>query len=295
MTRIAFRPLLAAVALLVSITAAPSASHLLSNQDLSDLSSSDVIPPSSAIASGSTQVIPQQNVQIGSETGVYPVTGVYPSLIYQPAVQLYNPLVNNYQSSDPYDPFNNGGNGFDSSYPGDTPLGVNPDPASLINKRQVSVGPNAQSGGVVGTPSDVSTNTLIEPIVTIQPHAFQPVPVPVSQPYTVPVPVGVSVPGYKRCLEGLYDDCHYGCKWGDDSDCGNDCDCGGYSDCDYGGCNDYEGCGGCDCGGCGNCGGYGDCDEYDDCDRYNGCGGLGDWGTDRSWKDGFGWGDNCDW
>ncbi|KAF9353246.1 hypothetical protein BGX26_008992 [Mortierella sp. AD094] len=225
-----------AVALLVSTTAAPSASHLLSDQDLNGLAPLDPSPLPAPVAPASTQVIPQQDIQVGSETDVYPVTGVYPSLIYRPAIQLYDPLVNNFQSYGAYNPLDDNSDYGYGDYPDDGSSYLDNGPAGIINKRQVPTGPSGQSGGVVGAPSDISTNTVIQPIVRIQPHALQPVPVPVSQPYTVPVPVGVSVPWQKRCFPGPCDDCTGRFDWGDDCDWGRNCDwrdCGWRDNCSW--------------------------------------------------------------
>ncbi|KAF9960097.1 hypothetical protein BGZ72_007931 [Mortierella alpina] len=78
--------------------------------------------------------------------------------------------------------------------------------------------------GIVGCPSGISKDTLIQPIVSIQPYASAPVPVPVSQPYDYPVPVGVSVPW-----------CDSGC-----SSCGSHGDDYGFKQC--GGCGGGKGC-----------------------------------------------------
>ncbi|KAG0005664.1 hypothetical protein BGZ80_005283 [Entomortierella chlamydospora] len=196
MTRIHFTPLLAAVALLALTTAAPSPSHLLSDQDLSALAPPDlstlsapivapvaapIAPVAAPVASASPQVIPPQDISVGSETGVFPVTGVYPSLIYRPAIQLYDPLVS-FQSGDDgssdYGVYGGyGGYGF-GGYSYDASPYIANGPAGVINRRQVPTGPSGQPSGVVGSSSDVATNTVIQPIVRIQPHALQPVPVP---------------------------------------------------------------------------------------------------------------------
>ncbi|KAF9571684.1 hypothetical protein EC968_000281 [Mortierella alpina] len=90
--------------------------------------------------------------------------------------------------------------------------------------------------GIVGCPSGISKDTLIQPIVSIQPYASAPVPVPVSEPYDYPVPVGVSVP------------------WCDSS-CNS---CGGHdNDCGFKKCNSYGGGQSCDWGNWGNWGNWG--------------------------------------
>ncbi|KAF9158882.1 hypothetical protein BGX20_003194, partial [Mortierella sp. AD010] len=205
MHRIHFTPLLAAVALLALTTAAPSLSHLLSDQDLSALAPPDlstlsaptvapvaapiapvvgpiapvvgpiapvvgpiapvaapIAPVAATAAPASSQVVPPQDISVGSETGVFPVTGVYPSLIYRPAIQLYDPLVS-FQSSDDgssdfdiyggYGDYGSyggyggyGGYGF-GGYPYDASTYIANGPAGVINKRQVPTGPSGQPSG----------------------------------------------------------------------------------------------------------------------------------------------------
>ncbi|KAF9125497.1 hypothetical protein BGW39_007343 [Mortierella sp. 14UC] len=213
-----------------------------------------------------TQVVPSQRVHLASETKVTPTTGVFPNLIFQPAIQLYDPLVNNFQTYGVGPAYTNG-------YAGGSGLGV-----ASFKKRQLAggpvglSGPSGLSGGpaggafgpgpiggaiggsmgtppviVNGAPTNVATDTLIQPIVNIQPHALQPVPVPISAPYDYPVPVGVSVPvgpvGPVGSIGG----------WG-----GNDCDWGKWGGRRHGG---------------------KDCDD--------------DWSWGNNW--GGGWGDDCDW
>ncbi|KAF9155694.1 hypothetical protein BG015_008925 [Linnemannia schmuckeri] len=174
------------------------------------------------ITASPDQVVPSQAVQLTSETDVVPTTRVHPNLIFQPAIQLYDPLVNNFQTYGV-------GPAYSRGFAGRGELGL-----ASLKKRQLGGGPMnpvglvGGPGGppptiVNGAPTDVSTDTLIRPIVNIQPHALQPVPVPVSQPYDYPVPVGVSVPvgpvGSGGCWGG---DCNWG-KWGGKW-CGDDCD-----------------------------------------------------------------------
>ncbi|KAF9581997.1 hypothetical protein BGW38_000795 [Lunasporangiospora selenospora] len=67
-------------------------------------------------------------------------------------------------------------------------------------------------------PTGIVTDTLIQPLITIQPHAIEPFPVPVSSPYTVPVPFSVGVPypvrqGWDWSGSG-FGDSHWGRGWG---------------------------------------------------------------------------------
>ncbi|KAI1309738.1 hypothetical protein EDD11_003990 [Mortierella claussenii] len=216
------------------------------------------------IPTASSQMIPQQDITVGSQTDVVPTTGVFPNLIFRPHIQLYDPLVNNYHMdrSDYHEGYDNGndygndyGNGsygndnysggeeygFDNGYGGSGSGGhilesggydagesdvLNTFSGSgsqmtMMTKRQLSlVPPGPGSPGFVGKPSGMTTETLIKPIVRIQPHSLQPVPVPVSQAYPVPVPVGVSVPyssGVGTCGfegAGFGDDWAAGGGWG---------------------------------------------------------------------------------
>ncbi|KAK3825369.1 MAG: hypothetical protein J3Q66DRAFT_436460 [Benniella sp.] len=178
------------------------------------------------------QILPQQDIQIASETNVVPTTGVFPKLIFQPAIQLFDPLVSSYPSfgsimatgiqgsgllpnPGPFMgaagavPFmgmlpggdgGGGGGGIAAQSPLPSPgaVGGGGSPVGMFKKRQLesglggvaagSIGATGAGRGIVGTPSGISTDMLIQPIVTIQPHALQPVPVPVSQPYSYPVP-----------------------------------------------------------------------------------------------------------
>lgn len=206
------------------------------------------------------QVVPSQTAQLTSETDVVPITGVYPKLTFQPAIQLYNPLVNNFQTYGVGPAYTNG-------FAGRGGLGL-----ASFKKRQLGgmpMGPSGPVGGpggsppttVNGAPTDVSTDTLIQPIVNIQPHALQPVPVPVSQPYDYPVPVGVSVPvgpigpvGPVGGGGGWDGDCDLG-KWG-----------GGWrgGECDGWGSNSWGS------GGLWGGNSWGNCPWGEDCD--------GDWG-----------------
>ncbi|KAF9390910.1 hypothetical protein CPC16_004724 [Podila verticillata] len=82
------------------------------------------------------------------------------------------------------------------------------------------VGAGFGGGPIVGptnnfasAPSGTVTDTLIKPLVSITPHALEPVPVPVSTPYNYPVPVGVPTPvptsvgtGFGRGKFGGFDD-----------------------------------------------------------------------------------------
>ncbi|KAF9435745.1 hypothetical protein BGZ76_005608 [Entomortierella beljakovae] len=171
-----------------------------------------------------TQVIPQQDIQIGSQTDVNPITGVYPNVIYQPNIQLYNPLVSTYQSETPYDYYGNDyGNDYGyGDYPDDM-LPLTSGPGIAINKRQAPIIPGDSLVGPLDALNDITTNTLIKPIISIQPHALKPVPVPVSRPYTVPVPIGIPASWRGE----WYDDCD-----GYDSH-GWDDDCDGYDDHDW--------------------------------------------------------------
>ncbi|KAK3832399.1 MAG: hypothetical protein J3R72DRAFT_495168 [Linnemannia gamsii] len=220
-----------------------------------------------------TQVVPSQRVHLASETEVTPTTGVFPNLIFQPAIQLYDPLVNNFQTYGVGPAYTNGyaGAGRNGGLGG----------ATLFEKRQLvggSMGSAGPVGGPIGgglagggafgpspmggpmglpptivngAPTDVSTDTLIQPIVNIQPHALQPIPVPVSTPYDYPVPVGVPVPVRPIGPVG-------GGGW-----VGSDCDWGKWGSGWHGG---------------------------DDCDDDRG---KNHWGN--SWGGGGGWGDDCDW
>ncbi|KAI8596783.1 hypothetical protein EDD21DRAFT_438328 [Dissophora ornata] len=123
MTRVLFYPLLAAASLFLSATitnAAPQ--HLLSAQDIASMSGAAGPPASNLAGAGPTgigaspagaslgpttsssiptagsQVVPQQDVQVGSETDVVPTTGVFPNLVFQPAIQLFDPVVSNFQT-----------------------------------------------------------------------------------------------------------------------------------------------------------------------------------------------------
>ncbi|KAF8948472.1 hypothetical protein BGZ47_004648 [Haplosporangium gracile] len=191
-----------------------------------DLLSGGVGTGLDSIAAPPDQVVPSQTVQLTSETDVVPTTRVHPNLIFQPAIQLYDPLVNNFQTYGV-------GPAYPRNFAGRGGFGL-----ALFKKRQLGEGPMSLVGPVGGpsgapptivngAPTDVSTDTLIRPTVNIQPHALQPVPVPVSQPYDYPVPVGVSVPvgpvGGGGCWGG---DCNWG-KWG--GWCGDDCDSWGGS------------------------------------------------------------------
>ncbi|KAG0309097.1 hypothetical protein BGZ99_000981 [Dissophora globulifera] len=361
--------LLTAAIFISSATAAPQ--HLLSGQDLDSFCSSvsppddtsygganpSAIAPSSSDAdpSAGSRVIPSQDVQIGSQTDVIPTTGVFPKLVFQPAIQLYDPVVSNFQSggsygddhdTNDYDGDSDYGDGsdYDPDYTPDygslgdgmyttsddgatnaltrkkkrsnqdkwsgckssclpscfkrelgsvthtrvagqtktsspsptssisTPKmkrGTAPAPSCLpytgtqvvappgaannancqlepvqsecgtptsnvgcagFKKRQASSddsspgtscsGTSGVIGGttkIVGSPSDISADTVILPIVKIKPHALQPVPVPVSKAYSVPVPVGVSVPWSSDFGDSGADPCDWnqdGFSWG---------------------------------------------------------------------------------
>ncbi|KAF9922297.1 hypothetical protein FBU30_007607 [Linnemannia zychae] len=173
------------------------------------------------LAPSSATVVPSQTVQLASETDVVPITGVYPNLIFQPAIQLYDPLINDFQTFGTGPIYTNGYADFGRSS------------STLLKKRQLppqngpldsllrpgiafeaGYGPDLIGRHPMNPPTivnsdpvDVSTDTLIQPIVNIQPHALEPVPVPVSTLYNYPVPVGVSVP-----LGGWR-----GSHWGDNS------------------------------------------------------------------------------
>ncbi|KAG0288657.1 hypothetical protein BGZ96_007574 [Linnemannia gamsii] len=157
-----------------------------------------------SVAAPADQFVPSQTVHLSSQTEIVPTTGVFPNLIFQPAIQLYDPLVNNFQTYGVGPAFTNsyavgrlGGGGlglasFEKRQIG--PMG----PPGPVSPALGGFGPGGPMGSpptiVNGAPADVSTDQLIRPIVNIQPHALQPVPVPVGTPYDYPVPVGVSVP-----------------------------------------------------------------------------------------------------
>ncbi|KAG0303789.1 hypothetical protein BGZ98_006292 [Dissophora globulifera] len=316
--------LLAAAILISSATAAPQ--HLLSGQDLDSFSSSvsppddtsyggsnpGAIAPSSSDADPSvgSRIIPSQDVQIGSQTDVIPTTGVFPKLVFQPAIQLLgdgiyttsddsaaNTLARKKKRDDQDEwggrkscclpscfkrelgsvthtrvaeqtktfslsptssismlKMKRGAAPAPSCFPYTgtqvvAPTGASNDancqletvqsecgtPTSNVGcagfkKRQTSSGdssPGASSSGtgrviggttkIVGSPSDISADTVILPIVKIKPHALQPVPVPVSKAYSVPVPVGVSVPWSSDFGDSGSDPCDWnqdGCSWG---------------------------------------------------------------------------------
>ncbi|KAF9964365.1 hypothetical protein BGZ70_006567 [Mortierella alpina] len=233
-----------------------------------------------------TQTIPQNTVQLGSDTIITPTTAVLPQLIYRPGIEIHSPVVHDFQAYDRYpggygydgyygglhgdhygSPYAYGGDysgnyssdygndygidycgGYGSDYSGDYggdyggdynsdyTGGFMSDPfSSGLQKRQLRPASRpSRSGpafgnrpsdascpsGIAGCPSGISKDTLIQPIVSIQPYASAPVPVPVSEPYDYPVPVGVSVP------------------WCD-SDCNS---CGGHgSDCGFKNCNGFGG------------------------------------------------------
>jgi hypothetical protein len=149
-----------------------------------------------------TQVVPSQRVHLASETEVTPTTSIFPNLTFQPSIRLYDPLINDFQTYGV-------GPEYTNEYLGDSG-GFDVAP---FKKRQIAgglaggaFGPSPIGGGDVsspmgsppfivnGIPTDVTTDTLIQPIVNIQPHTLQPVPIPVSAPYNYPVPIGVSVP-----------------------------------------------------------------------------------------------------
>ncbi|KAG0208935.1 hypothetical protein BGX33_005973 [Mortierella sp. NVP41] len=218
-----------------------------------------------------TQTVPTQTVHLASETEVTPTTGVFPNLIFQPAIQLYDPLVNNYQTYGAGPAYTSGyaGGSAGDAGGGGGGLGLasfqklqlaHGSGLASFKKRQLAgdprpMGPQGPGGAgfggpggpegpggpggpggpystiVNGAPTDVSTDTLIRPIVNIQPHALTPIPVPVSAPYEYPVPVGVSVPvkphgPVGKC--GKWDDCKWGGStwgdWGGGGGWGDDCD-----------------------------------------------------------------------
>ncbi|KAF9896443.1 hypothetical protein BX616_007438 [Lobosporangium transversale] len=175
----------------MQLSSAPSTSNLL-------------LPP--------PPVVPQQDVQIESQTDIISTTGVFPKLIFRPAVQLFDPMVTHYQNSNniPFSfplplpfPFSNSAAAPAIAYNDDLDDPTNdfylssapPSlPPTSFRKRQLGPASGPDPAGVIGSSSSVSVDTLIKPIVTVQPHALQPVAVPVSQPYNYPVPVGVPVP-----------------------------------------------------------------------------------------------------
>lgn len=256
----------------VTPSADPTAMNLLPPQLMNGVgpAAGGLLPPSPL--GPQVQVVPQQDIQIGSETDVLPTTGVFPKLIFQPAIQLFDPFVTRFPSFGSIlngafpgagtpligDPFMNLGmpgpaipmmNSFGGSMPpmGEAPLAAGPGPGPvglpgaagpgpglagvpgaaplgpMFRKRQLDptlggplTGCSGTTGaglGIVGTPSGIATDTLIQPIVTIQPHALQPVGVPVSQPYSYPVPVSVPSPWFGTPSPA----CGTGCatsKWG---------------------------------------------------------------------------------
>ncbi|KAG0215099.1 hypothetical protein BGX28_000804 [Mortierella sp. GBA30] len=248
-------------------------------------SSSDLSPtPFGADGDPLTQTMPQHAVQLGSDTVITPTTGVFPQLIYRPGIQIYDPLVNDYQTYGEY-PGNydyrgylgfsryTGGygsdlgfRGYDSGYSGQSGETPYDGPNTGFKKRHLGLsgpvcpaaglpefspglgsissgryGPSAGAtscpSGIVGAPSGIAKDTLIRPIVSIQPYASEPVPVPVSQPYNYPVPVGVSVPW---CESG------YDRSWGGDGDFNKCSSCGwGHRDCDWDNSGNWGGWGGC--------------------------------------------------
>ncbi|KAG0347054.1 hypothetical protein BG004_000220 [Podila humilis] len=111
------------------------------------------------------------------------------------------------------------------------------------------VGP---TNNFAGTPSGTVTDTLIKPLVSITPHALEPVPVPVSTPYDYPVPVGVPAPVPIPFPVGS-SKFGGGCFPGSPG-CG-----GGFG---FGG-------GGFNHGGGHGCGFDNDCDIFDDCDDHD--------------------------
>ncbi|KAF9912919.1 hypothetical protein EC991_007532 [Linnemannia zychae] len=236
-----------------------------------------------------TQVVPSERVHLASETAITPTTGVFPNLIFQPAVQLYGPVINNFQAYGADSAYTNG-------FAASSGLGV-----ASFKKRQLAgglmspLGPGSlvgsSAGGafghipiagsgfggpigsppviVNGAPTDVATDTLIQPIVNIQPHALQPVPVPVSAPYDYPVPVGVSVPvgpigGWGSSDSGWGE---WGSGWHGGGDCDGNCDGNRWG-------NDWWG----DGWGSGWKGGWGS-------------GWKGGWGNDCDWD----WSNDCNW
>ncbi|KAG0045783.1 hypothetical protein BGZ83_008995 [Gryganskiella cystojenkinii] len=272
MNRVVRYSLLAALALVTVCTAAPSPTYRYSGG--ADLASSD--PSSfgadvdgfdlssttdSVIPTVSSQVIPQQEVDLGSQTNILPVTGVYPQVLYQPAIQIADPIINDLQTYGGYGGGYGSYGGYggpygDDVYGGHGTLDVGIASSGIdgsLMKRQlgsgtvstgaggplgpgplgVPGGPGSTITNVAGTPNTMSTDTLIQPIVSIQPHAYQPVPVPVSQPYDYPVPVGVSVPLAPAPIfpfdgRGRFDHRHRGfddgfCDFDDDRDIDDDC------------------------------------------------------------------------
>ncbi|KAG0309088.1 hypothetical protein BGZ97_013164, partial [Linnemannia gamsii] len=61
-----------------------------------------------SIATPPDLAVPSQTVHLGSETEIVPTTGVFPNLIFQPAIQLYDPLINNFQTYGVGPAFTNG-------------------------------------------------------------------------------------------------------------------------------------------------------------------------------------------
>ncbi|KAF9359562.1 hypothetical protein BGX34_008280 [Mortierella sp. NVP85] len=234
------------------------------------------LPSSPSPLPPTPQILPQQDIQIASETNVVPTTGVFPQLIFQPAIQLFDPLVSSYPSfgsimatgiqgsgllsnagpfmgaagAAPFMGMLPGGGGGIAAQPPLPPgvVGGGGPPVGMFKKRQLesglggvaagSIGATGAGRGIVGTPSGISTDMLIQPIVTIQPHALQPVPVPVSQPYSYPVPVSTPSPWFGSRRDGAG-----ACKWG-----GGGC---------WGCCNDNGGWGKWSPSGCDQCGGWG--------------------------------------
>ncbi|KAF9318570.1 hypothetical protein BG003_011007 [Podila horticola] len=177
---------------------------------------------SDLLSASPPQVLPSSSVLVGSTTNVVPVTGVYPHLQYQPSIELNGPIVQDYTPLSPY--FGNGystyglgslglgsGPGRYKRQMGGSPLGSGPGSAPLGPTigggfggagGPIGGGRGPMGGGPLvgptsnfaGAPSGTVTDTLIKPLVSITPHALEPVPYPVSTFYDYPVPVGVPAP-----------------------------------------------------------------------------------------------------
>ncbi|KAG0361620.1 hypothetical protein BG005_007767 [Podila minutissima] len=180
------------------LTGSSSASSFLGDPTASLTDPLDVA--SDLLSTSSPQVLPSGSVLVGSTTNVVPFTGIYPHLNYQPLFELNGPIVQDYTPFSPY--FGNDiYGGYDLGSLGGSGLG--------LLKRQLGgslfgAGPMGAVGGggplvgptnnFAGAPSSIVTDTLIKPLVSITPHALEPVPYPVSTFYDYPVPVGVPAP-----------------------------------------------------------------------------------------------------
>ncbi|KAF9185528.1 hypothetical protein BGZ51_000606 [Haplosporangium sp. Z 767] len=281
MTRTIRYSILAALCLLATSTAAPAPLHARPGfspveMPLMSVADNSMMPPVMTDIWGvddvnalaplppPIEVVPQQSVDVVSETNIVPITGVFPQLAYQPIIDVFDPIVNDYQT---FGGLDFGGSAIGSpilggAVMGDPNLGLSfgdpslemlglgsarfldfdAAPGGMLRKRQLVPPPlsgfspsGAPSGpfppgpvntpvpqSIVGAPSGIALDTLIQPVVSVQPHALQPIPFPVSEPYNYPVPVSVSVPwddGFKWGFGGDWDQ---NCDWGHDWEQGCD-------------------------------------------------------------------------